>query len=122
MGELIFFFSKGYAEMAVARVANSGYETPLTEHAMDFPEFASVEQTLGRRRMSEMNLSGPRLFPSRSAATPTGGPTQGRKWQSEADSVNQYPEVEGSNLDDGMPFLVTKTNITLIFLYKEKVC
>ncbi|PAV61396.1 hypothetical protein WR25_05137 [Diploscapter pachys] len=91
---------KGYAEMAVARVANSGYETPLTEHAMDFPEFASVEQTLGRRRMSEMNLAGPRLFPSRSAATPTGGPTQGRKWQSEADSVNQYPEVEGSNLDD----------------------
>ena len=106
--------------MAVARVANSGYETPLTEHAMDFPEFASVEQTLGRRRMSEMNLSGPRLFPSRSAATPTGGPTQGRKWQSEADSVNQYPEVEGSNLDDGMPFWLQKRILHSSFCTRKK--
>lgn len=33
---------KGYAEMAVARVPNCGYETPLTENPIDFSELAGV--------------------------------------------------------------------------------
>uniref|UniRef100_A0A1I7TB88 DUF2045 domain containing protein n=1 Tax=Caenorhabditis tropicalis TaxID=1561998 RepID=A0A1I7TB88_9PELO len=91
---------KGYAEMAVARVPNCGYETPLTENPIDFSELAGVEQSLGKRRMSETNLAGgTRMFPSRSIATPSHS-SRGRRWQSEADTVNQYPEVEGSNIDD----------------------
>ncbi|VDO60120.1 unnamed protein product [Heligmosomoides polygyrus] len=33
---------KGYAEMAVARVLNCGYETPLTEDNVDFSDLANV--------------------------------------------------------------------------------
>lgn len=33
---------KGFAEMAVMRVPNCGYETPLVEHSIQFPDFAAV--------------------------------------------------------------------------------
>lgn len=90
---------KGYAEMAVARVLNCGYETPLTEDNVDFSDLANVELSLNRRRMSETNLIGP-VFLARPSVTPSITNPRGRRWQSEADTVNQYPEVEGSNIDD----------------------
>ncbi|VDL75067.1 unnamed protein product [Nippostrongylus brasiliensis] len=90
---------KGYAEMAVARVLNCGYETPLTEENVDFSELANVENSLNRRRMSETNLIGPVLITRPSIMSSIQNP-RGRRWQSEADTVNQYPEVEGSNIDD----------------------
>ncbi|KJH41157.1 hypothetical protein DICVIV_12866 [Dictyocaulus viviparus] len=92
---------KGYAEMAVTRVPNCGYETPLSENNMDFSELASMEHSLNRRRMSETNLAGPKLF-TRSSILPSSHTSQSRRWQSETDTVNQYPEVEGSNIDEGV--------------------
>ncbi|VDM64516.1 unnamed protein product [Angiostrongylus costaricensis] len=92
---------KGYAEMAVARVLNSGYETPLTENNIDFSELAGVEHTLNRRRMSETNLSGPKVFTRPSVMQGAQMPYS-RRWQSETDTANQYPEVEGSNIDDDL--------------------
>ncbi|KAK5976750.1 hypothetical protein GCK32_013097, partial [Trichostrongylus colubriformis] len=87
----------GYAEMAVARVPNCGYETPSMEGSVDFSELASVEQSWNRRRMSETNLGGPLLLPRPSAMSAVVG---GRRWQSEADTVNKYPEVDGSSIDE----------------------
>ncbi|KAE9413256.1 hypothetical protein Angca_006268 [Angiostrongylus cantonensis] len=92
---------KGYAEMAVARVPNCGYETPLTENNIDFSELAGVEHTLNRRRMSETNLSGPKVFTRPSVMQGAQMPYN-RRWQSETDTANQYPEVEGSNIDDDL--------------------
>ncbi|CAD6187573.1 unnamed protein product [Caenorhabditis auriculariae] len=91
---------KGYAEMAVARVANCGYETPLSENAMDFSDLPGVEQNMGKRRMSETNLAGNKMFAPRPSVTTPSHSGRGRRWQSEADTVNQYPEVEGTNIDD----------------------
>ncbi|VDO20689.1 unnamed protein product [Haemonchus placei] len=87
---------KGYAEMAVARVQNyGGYETPSLEGSIDFSE---IERSWNQRRMSETNLpeSHARF---RSSLTPAIH-ARGRRWQSEADTIDKYPEVDGSNLDD----------------------
>ncbi|EYC12322.1 hypothetical protein Y032_0048g1726 [Ancylostoma ceylanicum] len=89
---------KGYAEMAVARVFNCGYETPVTENNMDFLELANMGYSLNHRRMSETNIVGP-IF-SRPVPTSDRQTSVGRRWQSEADTVNQYPEVEGNNIGD----------------------
>ncbi|CAJ0578612.1 unnamed protein product, partial [Mesorhabditis spiculigera] len=96
---------KGYAEMAVARVPGCGTETPQTERShIDFPDLTQFESALGRRRMSEQNLAGAMIGPSggRVAMTPSGLGTlpRGRRWQSEADTAGQYPEVEASSIDD----------------------
>ncbi|RCN38198.1 hypothetical protein ANCCAN_15897 [Ancylostoma caninum] len=89
---------KGYAEMAVARVFNCGYETPVTENNMDFLELANMGYSLNHRRMSETNIVGP-IF-SRPVPASDRQTSVGRRWQSEADTVNQYPEVEGNNIGD----------------------
>lgn len=89
---------KGYAEMAVARVPNCGFETPLADQPMDFE---TMDQC-SRRRMSDTNLSNRSAY--RTAVMtpgPSGNPSnRGRRWQSEADTVNQYPEVEANSIDD----------------------
>uniref|UniRef100_A0A9J2PSW1 SLED domain-containing protein n=2 Tax=Ascaris TaxID=6251 RepID=A0A9J2PSW1_ASCLU len=92
---------KGYAEMAVARVANCGFETPMSDQPMDFDGSNSLDQ-YNRRRLSDTNLSHRPVY-NRSAMTP--GPSgcqtsRARRWQSEADTVNQYPEVEANTIDD----------------------
>ncbi|VDM44183.1 unnamed protein product [Toxocara canis] len=92
---------KGYAEMAVARVPNCGFETPMSDQPMDFNGTDTLDQ-YNRRRMSDTNLSHRPVY-SRSAMTP--GPSgcqssRTRRWQSEADTVNQYPEVEANTIDD----------------------
>ena len=56
--------------MAIARVPNCGYETPLTENPIDFSEFADMDNTLRSRRMSETNLAGPQLYTRPSVTTP----------------------------------------------------
>ena len=56
--------------MAIARVPNCGYETPLTENPIDFSEFVEVDNTLRTRRMSETNLAGPQLYNRPSVTTP----------------------------------------------------
>ncbi|CAJ0931266.1 unnamed protein product, partial [Mesorhabditis belari] len=96
---------KGYAEMAVARVPGCGLETPQTERSqIDFPDLSQFESALGKRRLSEQNIAGVGNGPmgGRAAMTPSGVGTlpRGRRWQSEADTAGQYPEVEASSIDD----------------------
>ncbi|TKR75760.1 hypothetical protein L596_017003 [Steinernema carpocapsae] len=90
---------KGYAEMAVMRVPNTGMDTPLVEHSMEFEDLNGAGP-FGFRRSSDTNLVNQPMY-KRTAITP--GPSLGaprnRRWQSDADSVNQYGEVEG-NLED----------------------
>ncbi|VDK45805.1 unnamed protein product [Anisakis simplex] len=92
---------KGYAEMAVARVINSGFETPMSDQPFDFDDTSTLDQ-YNRRRMSDTNLSHRPVY-NRSAMTPGPSgcqPSQARRWQSEADRVNQYPEVEANAIDE----------------------
>lgn len=95
---------KGYAEMAVGRVPNTGIETPLDEGPPDFGRFSQFDQ----RRMSETNLNRLPVF-NRPPSTPSVASSysgRGRRWQSEADTVNQCFEVEangiGDELDEGI--------------------
>ncbi|PIO64044.1 hypothetical protein TELCIR_14338 [Teladorsagia circumcincta] len=90
----------GYAEMAVARVPNCGYETPSMEDSVEFSELANVEHSWNRRRMSETNLGGPLYMPRQPLMSSVHNGVRGRRWQSEADTINAYPEVDGSNIDD----------------------
>lgn len=88
---------KGYAEMAVGRVPNTGYETPLDEEPPDFNKLNHLD----RRRMSETNLTSLPLFfrpPSTPSVSSYSG--RGRRWQSEADTVNQCLEVEAGGIGD----------------------
>ncbi|VDK72435.1 unnamed protein product, partial [Gongylonema pulchrum] len=88
---------KGYAEMAVMRVPNCGYETPVSEHSVGFEGLGHC----GIRRMSDTNLS---RYPQRLMVSSTlsdSHSNRGRRWQSETDTLNQYPEVEASSIDDG---------------------
>ncbi|KAI6189158.1 hypothetical protein M3Y98_00432600 [Aphelenchoides besseyi] len=92
---------KGFAEMAVARVASCGFETPMSEHGFDMT--ASLDANLNnQRRMSDTNIFG-RLMYKRTAITPGPGPSdpisfqpgqRNRRWQSDADSVNQDSEFD----------------------------
>ncbi|VDN02844.1 unnamed protein product [Thelazia callipaeda] len=86
---------KGYAEMAVMRVSNCGYETPLSEQLLSFESISKC----GIRRMSDTNLN---HYPQRPIVIPgsSEGHNRGRRWQSETDSLNQFPEVEASSIDD----------------------
>ncbi|VDD94331.1 unnamed protein product [Enterobius vermicularis] len=89
---------KGYAEMAVGRLPNTGYETPLDEEPPDFGKVSQLEQ----RRMSETNLSSLPFF-SRPPSTPSVSSCysgRSRRWQSEADTVNQCLEVEAGGIGD----------------------
>ncbi|MCP9265450.1 hypothetical protein DINM_020754 [Dirofilaria immitis] len=94
---------KGYAEMAVMRVPNCGYETPLSEQPLDFDSLGQY----GIRRMSDTNLS---HYPQRlmiSSGLSNGNDTsRGRRWQSETDTLNEYREVEASTIDDGINFII----------------
>ncbi|GMT06336.1 hypothetical protein PENTCL1PPCAC_28510 [Pristionchus entomophagus] len=93
---------KGFAEMAVMRVPNCGYETPLVEHNMQFPDFAAAESKFGKRRLSETNLAGKTtMTSSRGSMTPSGSQSaRGKRWQSDTDSLNQCPEVEANSIDE----------------------
>ncbi|KAI6239178.1 hypothetical protein M3Y99_00622100 [Aphelenchoides fujianensis] len=94
---------KGFAEMAVARVASCGFETPMSEHGFDMT--ASLDADLNnQRRMSDTNIFG-RLMYKRTAITPgPSGPTsfqpsqRNRRWQSDADSVNQDSEFDARSV------------------------
>uniref|UniRef100_A0A0N5AZV0 Uncharacterized protein n=1 Tax=Syphacia muris TaxID=451379 RepID=A0A0N5AZV0_9BILA len=89
----------GYAEMAVGRVPNTGYTTPLDEES---PDFCSLSQ-LDQRRMSETNLTNASLFfrlPFSPNTSSSGHTTRSRRWQSEADTVNQCLEVEAGGIGD----------------------
>uniref|UniRef100_A0A914XRD3 Uncharacterized protein n=1 Tax=Plectus sambesii TaxID=2011161 RepID=A0A914XRD3_9BILA len=95
---------KGYAEMAVARVPNCGYETPIAED-LPFDDFETHNtDPYNKRRMSDTNLAS-RMFYKyaghKGAQTTNASGEPVRKSQSEADSVNQYPEVEANAIDDG---------------------
>ncbi|KAK6111486.1 hypothetical protein QQG55_43835 [Brugia pahangi] len=88
---------KGYAEMAVMRLPNCGYETPLSEQSLNFEGLGQC----GVRRMSDTNLS---HYPQRLMVTSglSNGhvASRGRRWQSETNTLNQYREVEASSIDD----------------------
>ncbi|KAK6761093.1 hypothetical protein RB195_022238 [Necator americanus] len=88
----------GYAEMAVARVLNCGYETPSMENNTDFLGLTNIGYSLNNRRRSETNLVEPTF--SRSLTAFDRENCIGRRWQSEADTTNQYPEVEGNSIVD----------------------
>ncbi|ETN81070.1 hypothetical protein NECAME_08732 [Necator americanus] len=106
--------------MAVARVLNCGYETPSMENNTDFlgltnvscvplltswvPHFCcefsfpKIGYSLNNRRRSETNLVEPTFLRSLTAFDREN--CIGRRWQSEADTTNQYPEVEGNSIVD----------------------
>lgn len=88
---------KGYAEMAVCKLASAGYETP-TDTDVSFEDYEAVEaaEQYRRRRMSDTNLAGRASSSYRWKSSPV------KKSQSEADSVNHYPEVEASSIDEGL--------------------
>ena len=104
--------------MAVARVAGAGYETPMVEDAG-----GAAGVLAGHRRMSESRVDAHPHQPMTASLygqqRPLGGHTgqrgmstsamptvqtanMNRKSQSEADSVNQYPEVNANSIDDGL--------------------
>lgn len=87
---------KGYAEMAVCKVPTSGYTTPTSTDAQfeDFEAIDAAEQ-YRRRRMSDTNLAAQGSSSYRWKSNPV------KKSQSEADTVNHYPEVEASSIDEG---------------------
>ncbi|KAK6761094.1 hypothetical protein RB195_022238 [Necator americanus] len=93
-----YYSDVGYAEMAVARVLNCGYETPSMENNTDFLGLTNIGYSLNNRRRSETNLVEPTF--SRSLTAFDRENCIGRRWQSEADTTNQYPEVEGNSIVD----------------------
>ena len=94
---------KGCAEMAVARVASCGFETPMSENGFDYTGRMDSEFSNNQRRMSDTNLfnrlifggkqrgavtPGPSML-STSLATPCTGTLPGprsRRWQSDSDN------------------------------------
>ncbi|KAL3983112.1 hypothetical protein ACH3XW_49850 [Acanthocheilonema viteae] len=87
----------GYAEMAVMRLANCGYETPVPEQSSNFESLGQC----GMRRMSDTNLSHyPQRLMVMSGLSDGHDANRGRRWQSETDTINQYREVEASSIDD----------------------
>ncbi|CAD5216008.1 unnamed protein product [Bursaphelenchus okinawaensis] len=91
---------KGFAEMAVARVASLGFETPMSEHCFEMSG-SYDSRWADQRRMSDTNIFG-KLLPKRTALTP--GPCQdgnafslqprNRRWQSDADSMNNDSDFD----------------------------
>ncbi|KAK6059615.1 hypothetical protein COOONC_02755 [Cooperia oncophora] len=90
--------------MAVVRVINDGYETPSLEDRTDFSDLANakiqLEHSWNRRRMSETNVGGPLLLSRPSQMSFSHNGVCERRWQSEASTINRYPAVDGSNIDD----------------------
>ncbi|KAI6177378.1 Protein of unknown function DUF2045 family-containing protein [Aphelenchoides bicaudatus] len=96
---------KGFAEMAVARVASCGFETPMSEHGFDLTS-SMDDMNNQNRRMSDTNLFG-RLVYKRTAITPGPGPSgpisfqpgqRNRRWQSDADNVNQESDFDSRSV------------------------
>ncbi|VDO41080.1 unnamed protein product [Onchocerca flexuosa] len=88
---------KGYAEMAVMRLPNCDYETPLSEQSLGFESLGQC----GIRRMSDTNLNHyPQRLMVTSGLSDGHDPSKGRRWQSETDTLNEYREVEASSIDD----------------------
>lgn len=105
---------KGFAEMAIARVASCGFETPMSERGFDFnSRVGDSFQNQKQRRMSETNLfnrmmlfgggggsgGGGGAGSRRTAVTPGSKSTRSsagtpapafrnRRWQSDSDNVN----------------------------------
>uniref|UniRef100_A0A915CYF2 Uncharacterized protein n=1 Tax=Ditylenchus dipsaci TaxID=166011 RepID=A0A915CYF2_9BILA len=91
---------KGFAEMAVARVASCGFETPMSESGFDFRGSFDADFS-NQRRMSDTNLFN-RLIPGlskRTAMTPGPNPppcvtptlqagARNRRWQSDSENMN----------------------------------
>uniref|UniRef100_A0A914YRJ3 Uncharacterized protein n=1 Tax=Panagrolaimus superbus TaxID=310955 RepID=A0A914YRJ3_9BILA len=93
---------KGCAEMAVARVASCGFETPMSENGYDMQSRMSVEEFANnQRRMSDTNLFNRFIFGGKKTAmtpgannlssltTPCSGTLPGarnRRWQSDSES------------------------------------
>ncbi|KAH7696583.1 Protein C16E9.2 a, partial [Aphelenchoides avenae] len=95
---------KGFAEMAVARVASCGFETPMSEGGYDMSMSLDAEYA-NTRRMSDTNLFNrwtnslsrrPVMTPGpQPCATPTFQPAaRNRRWQSDSDNVNQDSDLE----------------------------
>jgi hypothetical protein len=96
---------KGFSEMAVAKVASCGFETPMSEHGFDLTTSMDADMNNQNRRMSDTNIFG-RLY-KRTAITPgpgSSGPIsfqpgqRNRRWQSDADNVNQESEFDSRSV------------------------
>lgn len=97
---------KGFAEMAVARVASCGFETPMSEHGFEMVSSMDADVNNSNRRMSDTNLFG-KLMYKRSAITPGPGPSgnisfqpsqRSRRYQSDSDSINQDADFDARNV------------------------
>jgi hypothetical protein len=131
--------------MAVARVPGTGYDTPLVgDDPSRFDEFGGDQQQAAytSRRMSDTRLNhmgmtsslyrhnhaitstrGHSVSQMSTSSNPGGGTGQGglsKKSQSEADSVNQYPEVDANSLDDGQ-FAANIYFISIIIIHTNRI-
>lgn len=90
--------------MAVARVASCGFETPMSEHGFDITSTMDADLNNQNRRMSDTNVFG-RVMYKRTAITPgPSGPVsfqpgqRNRRWQSDADNVNQDSDYDSRSV------------------------
>ena len=102
---------KGCAEMAVARVASCGFETPMSENGFEFTDRMDSEFSNNQRRMSDTNLFNRLLFGNKQRGAVTPGPSmlssslatpctgtlpgpRSRRWQSDSDNFAQDSDFD----------------------------
>lgn len=98
---------KGFAEMAIARVASCGFETPMSENGFDFRTDIGP-QLSNQRRMSDTNIFNRLLQGNRRGAmTPGPNPqpsttptpsSRNRRWQSDADNANHFSDFDAKSI------------------------
>lgn len=84
---------RGFAEMAIARVASCGFDTPMSENGFEIVNREDVDSP-GQRRMSDTNVFN-KFMNKRGAMTPGPGSSsgsntlplsaRGRRWTSGSD-------------------------------------
>lgn len=115
---------KGCAEMAVARVASCGFETPMSENGYDLTSRMDSDFSSNQRRMSDTNLFNRFLFGSKQKGAMTPGPSmlssslatpssatlpgaRSRRWQSDSDNFGQDGDFDDNRSTTGE---LTSTN------------
>ncbi|KAI1732098.1 hypothetical protein Ddc_00950 [Ditylenchus destructor] len=98
---------KGFAEMAIARVASCGFETPMSENGFDF-RTDIIPQLSNQRRMSDTNIFNRLLQGNRrSAMTPGPNPqtsttptpsSRNQRWQSDAENANHFSDFDAKSI------------------------
>uniref|UniRef100_A0AC35TYQ8 PIPK domain-containing protein n=1 Tax=Rhabditophanes sp. KR3021 TaxID=114890 RepID=A0AC35TYQ8_9BILA len=100
---------KGFAEMAVTRIASCGFETPMSEYGYDMRNNYFETDRNSDRRMSDTNLFS-RMMTKRNAATPTPASTstsffgslsnRAKRWTSESNNLNNGLEDDSRQMHE----------------------